>query len=136
MNTDNALQHRFVEYMPPELEDGVLYVSMSLRLAMHRCCCGCGNEISTTLSPRRWSLTFDGETVSLCPSIGNRQLPCRTHYWIKKSRVYWLPPYTDDGGYGNAPVDRVEDIGKSHGRTGKIVRGLRLLFGRLRRPRR
>ena len=131
MNTHNSLQHKFVEYMPTELEDGVLYVSMPLRLAMHRCCCGCGNEISTTLSPRRWSLTFNGQTVSLCPSIGNRQLPCRTHYWIEKGKVYWLPPYSDNGGYGNAPVDRVVPVGKKQGRADKVLLGLRRLFGRL-----
>ncbi|WP_417924835.1 DUF6527 family protein [Collimonas pratensis] len=26
-----------------------------------------------------WSLTYDGKTVSLDPSIGNWSLPCRAH---------------------------------------------------------
>ncbi len=35
----------------------------------------------------QWSLTYDGENVSLTPSIGNWALPCRSHYWIRKGKV-------------------------------------------------
>ena len=42
-----------------------------------------------TLADNRIVLTFDGETVSLHPSIGNWGLACRSHYWIEKNKVRW-----------------------------------------------
>ena len=81
------LQHCFVAAIPSRLSSGVLYVAMKYGTAAHLCCCGCGAEIVTPLTPTDWSMTFDGETVSLSPSIGNWNLPCRSHYWIHRSRV-------------------------------------------------
>lgn len=81
------LQHKFVEFIPDHIEDGVLYISMQYCTAIHKCVCGCGNEVVTPLSPTDWKLTFDGETVSLHPSIGNWNFDCQSHYWIKASRV-------------------------------------------------
>jgi len=34
-------------------------------------------------------LIFDGDTVSLYPSIGNWNFPCRSHYWIRYDHVEW-----------------------------------------------
>lgn len=90
-----AMTHRFVEYVPDEIEDGMLYVSIPFATASHRCCCGCGQEVVTPLTPTDWSLVFDGETVSLTPSIGNWSFQCRSHYWIQKGRVIWARPWTD-----------------------------------------
>lgn len=90
-----AMTHRFVEYVPDELEDGMLYVSIPFATASHRCCCGCGQEVVTPLTPTDWSLVFDGETVSLTPSIGNWSFKCRSHYWIQKGRVIWARTWTD-----------------------------------------
>jgi Family of unknown function (DUF6527) len=83
------LIHKFVKSVPETLEQGVLYVSVEYATAIHKCCCGCGNEVVTPLSPKDWKLTFDGETVSLYPSIGNWNFGCRSHYWITKNRVEW-----------------------------------------------
>ena len=63
------LQHRFVKFIPDELEDGVIYVSMEYKTVTHRCCCGCGEKVVTPLSPAGWELTFNGQSVSLSPSI-------------------------------------------------------------------
>jgi hypothetical protein len=41
-------------------------------------------------------MTFDGETISLYPSIGNWNFPCRSHYWIDCSRVRRARLWTDD----------------------------------------
>lgn len=82
-------EHRFVEHFPEQLDVGVLYISMSFASAAHLCACGCGKEVVTPLSPVAWRLTFDGEGVSLSPSIGNWSFPCRSHYWIEKSEVDW-----------------------------------------------
>lgn len=82
-----TLEHRFVRSVPRELEPGVLYVSMEYATAVHSCCCGCGEQVVTPLSPTDWKMIYDGESVSLTPSIGNWQLPCRSHYVIRQGRV-------------------------------------------------
>lgn len=83
----HQLQHRFVERVPRQLEAGVLYVSMEHGTAIHSCCCGCGEEVVTPLTPTDWKMTYDGESVSLHPSVGNWQLACRSHYVIDHGRV-------------------------------------------------
>lgn len=83
------LSHSFVECIPKVLEDAILYVSLKYGTAVHRCCCGCGREVVTPLTPTDWKLIFDGESVSLHPSIGNWNFPCRSHYWIRNNRVEW-----------------------------------------------
>jgi hypothetical protein len=81
----------FVEYIPERLEDGVLYISEIYGTAIHRCCCGCGEEVVTPLNPMDWQLRKRGDEVSLYPSIGNWDFPCRSHYWIRANRVEWAP---------------------------------------------
>ena len=83
------MKHKFVENIPDNLEDGIIYVSMGYGTVVHKCCCGCGKEVVTPLSPSDWQLIFDGESVSLYPSIGNWSFDCKSHYWIKNSRVVW-----------------------------------------------
>lgn len=90
-----SIQHEFVEDIPEELEDGRLYISLLYRTASHLCACGCGNKVVTPIKPPKWHITFDGDTVSLCPSIGNWQQPCRSHYWIRHDQVAWEEPWTD-----------------------------------------
>lgn len=82
-----SLQHKFVEFIPNEVEEGILYISISYSTAIHKCVCGCGNEVVTPLTPLDWELTFNGETVSLYPSIGNWEFECKSHYWIVKDKV-------------------------------------------------
>lgn len=79
----------FVELMPKEIEDGVLYISMEYATAIHRCACGCGNKVVTPLSPKDWKLTFNGESISLSPSIGNWNFDCKSHYWIVNNNIKW-----------------------------------------------
>jgi hypothetical protein len=43
----------------------------------------------TPFSPTDWKLTFDGESISIAPSIGNWDFPCRSHYWISRNTVHW-----------------------------------------------
>jgi hypothetical protein len=83
------LSHKFVTSVPRILEDGVIYISVEYATAIHKCCCGCGNEVVTPFSPADWKLIFDGETISLYPSIGNWNLKCQSHYWITESKVVW-----------------------------------------------
>lgn len=83
------LRHEFVEFVPDDLQDGVLYVSVAYATAAHKCCCGCGHEVVTPLTPTDWKLIFDGQTVTLDPSIGNWSFPCQSHYWIRHNGVQW-----------------------------------------------
>ena len=78
-----------VEYIPEELLEGVLYISERFETAVHRCCCGCREEVVTPLGAGGWTLTRDGEVVTLQPSIGNQQFACRSHYWLRANRVVW-----------------------------------------------
>jgi len=88
------LQHRFVETLPDNIETGVLYVSMEYATAAHRCCCGCGEEVVTPFSPAQWQMSFDGDAVSLHPSVGNWNLRCRSHYVVGAGRVIEAPRWT------------------------------------------
>jgi hypothetical protein len=89
------LEHRFVEQFPEQLEPGILYVSMEYGSITHSCCCGCGEEIVTPLTPTDWKITYDGETISLHPSVGSWTLPCRSHYVIRQNQVIEAPPWSD-----------------------------------------
>src|SRR5207248_2134638 len=60
---------QFVEFIPEELEPGVVYISTAYATASHLCACGCGNKVVTPLGRAEWELIFDGERVSLFPSI-------------------------------------------------------------------
>jgi Family of unknown function (DUF6527) len=106
MMRHSHLEHRFVQHIPDGLEPGVLYISMEYGTAAHRCGCGCGEEVVTPFTPTDWKMTFDGETVSLNPSIGNWTLPCRSHYVIKRGRVIEAGPWTDKQVEGERQRDR------------------------------
>lgn len=85
----DKIRHEFVELIPDNIAEGVLYVSIKYATAAHKCCCGCGSEVVTPISPTDWLLKFDGETISLEPSIGSWSLPCKSHYWITCNKVDW-----------------------------------------------
>lgn len=78
---------RFVETVPEELEDGVLYISTRYRTAVHKCACGCGMKVVTPIHPTAWEMQWDGRAASLSPSIGNWQFPCRSHYLIRHNKI-------------------------------------------------
>lgn len=90
----SELQPEFVELIPPQLEEGVLYVSMDYGTAIHLCACGCEEKVITPLTPTDWRLIFDGQTVTLWPSIGNWGFACRSHYVIKKNKIRWAEDWS------------------------------------------
>lgn len=55
-----ALPPQFVEFIPEQLEDGVLYISERHGTAIHLCCCGCGTELVTPLNPAGWTGALGG----------------------------------------------------------------------------
>lgn len=91
----HSLQHRFVEHFPERLEPGILYVCLEYGSVAHSCCCGCGEEVVTPLTPTDWKITFDGETISLSPSVGSWTLRCRSHYVIRRGQVIEAGPWSD-----------------------------------------
>ncbi len=112
MTRRTVLTHEFVEHVPGELADGVLYVSIRYATVVHKCCCGCGMEVITPLTPTDWQLTFDGESISLTPSIGNWSFECQSHYWIKRNRVRWAAHWTQEQ----------VDAGRARDRRAKAMR--------------
>jgi hypothetical protein len=86
--------HKFVKAFPEQLDDGVLYVSVEFKTAAHRCFCGCGSEVYTRFSPTDWSMKFDGEAVSINPSIGNWSFACQSHYILANGRVHWADKWS------------------------------------------
>jgi hypothetical protein len=91
-----TLQHEFVEFIPDNIEEGVVYVALDHNTAIHRCCCGCRSEIVTPLAPTGWSIAYNGKSVSLYPSIGNWSLPCQSHYWIRNNRIIEAPKWSKE----------------------------------------
>ena len=90
------LRHEFVEYIPEDITEGTLYISIPFGTMIHKCGCGCGEEVVTPLGPTEWKFTYNGKTISLHPSIGNWSFRCRSHYWIDKSRVRWARSFTKE----------------------------------------
>jgi hypothetical protein len=105
MTQQMMLAHEFVEFVPDELNEGTLYICIGLATVVHKCCCGCGNEVVTPLSPTDWNLTFDGKTITLHPSIGNWGFYCQSHYWISNNRVKWAAQWSQE----QVKVGRVHD---------------------------
>jgi hypothetical protein len=88
---------QYVERFPPSLDEGVLYISETFSQAAHLCCCGCRTKIVTSLKPAKWSLTKNRHgSVSLWPSIGNSNAPCKSHYVIAENRIEWERAMTPD----------------------------------------
>ena len=83
----------------------MIYVAIEFGTVLHKCACGCGSQVATPLAPRGWSLTYDGETISLHPSVGNWNLPCRSHYWIRNNQAVWAPSWAETVG-SEEPADR------------------------------
>ena len=95
MHSKLTLGHEFVDCIPEALEERTVYVSIPFATAVHRCVCGCGSEVVTPLSPNGWQLTFDGDSITLYPSIGNWGFKCQSHYWIRRNDVVWAPKWSD-----------------------------------------
>lgn len=89
MKRKYLVSHEFVDLIPNVMSEGVVYISTKYATAQHMCCCGCGNKVVTPFSPQDWRITYDGESISINPSIGNWGFACRSHYWIRDNRVEW-----------------------------------------------
>jgi hypothetical protein len=93
MKSNIKLLH--VEYVPKEIDAATLYVSERFQVAVHLCACGCGEKVVTPLGPTEWLFTEKEGEPNLSPSIGNWQIPCRSHYWIRNGEIQWSYQWTD-----------------------------------------
>ena len=110
MKDNFSVRHEFVEFIPSVLEERVIYVSIPYATTVHSCFCGCGNKVVTPLAPKRWKLGFNGETISLRPSIGNWSFPCESHYWITNNSIEWAGKWTQKQiEAGRAREDRADE---------------------------
>ena len=124
--TAKTLTPRFDEYIPADPGPGQLHISLRYATAVHLCACGCRRKVVTPLKPTGWRLIFDG-TVSLDPSIGNGQYPCRSHYYIRSNRVEWLPKIKPDSpGLPGAAAAR--PVGAAAGWLHAFQRWIRVLL--------
>lgn len=89
LRKQRTIRHEFVEFIPDDVKEDVLYISIRYGTATHRCPSGCGEIVVTPIKPTDWTLIWNGESVSLYPSIGNWSLPCKSHYWIRKNKIVW-----------------------------------------------
>jgi hypothetical protein len=128
VSATQRLEHAFIAQVPEDLENGRIYVSLEYRTVIHLCACGCGREVVTPLRPDKWRLTFDGESVSLWPSIGNWSFPCRSHYWIEGGSVRWAPTWSQADVAANraalkrAPAGQIATHQPSHRTIGWLRR--------------
>ena len=91
-----TLSFKFVELIPEEILENCVYISIEYSTAVHKCCCGCGMEVITPISPTDWKLIYDGETISLYPSIGNWSFDCKSHYFIKNNNIKWAESWSEE----------------------------------------
>jgi len=91
-----TLEHEFVEFIPDALAERTLYVSIPFATSAHLCVCGCGTKVVTPISPTGWHMLFDGDTISLRPSIGNWGFRCRSHYWVVRNQAVWAGPMSQE----------------------------------------
>ena len=89
-NRVGELRPLFVEYFPDEFESGILYVSMKYAICGHLCAGGCGQKVITPLSPKQWKSAYNGEELTLYPSIGNYAFACQSHYFLTNGNIIWV----------------------------------------------
>ncbi len=101
------INHEFVQYIPEVIENSTLYISIEFGTVVHKCMFGCGNEVVTPLSPTDWELIYNGETVSLYPSIGNWGFKCESHYWVTRGKVKFVEKWSQKRINNNRERDRI-----------------------------
>lgn len=87
MKSPRPITFEFIDNVPSQREEGKLYISIKYRTAIHNCFCGCGMKVVTPIRPTGWRLIYDGDAVSLDPSVGNWSFACRSHYIIRRNQA-------------------------------------------------
>lgn len=130
----------FVQLMPETLDPGMIYISIKYKTTVHLCASGCGNKVVLPLSPAEWRFTYDGDSISMSPSVGNWEFPCRAHYCIRSGRVEWAKDWDAKGVESGRRHDereletyfshRAEPLEAQQNKRGVLRRNLVRLFRR------
>jgi hypothetical protein len=82
----------YVGFMPQTMEERHVYISKEYEVSIHRCLCGCGEKTVLPLDAvHGWVLIeHTNGKISFTPSIGNFQLPCKSHYIITKNKANFV----------------------------------------------
>lgn len=96
MKKISTLKPIFVQFVPQQLEKGILYISMEYATASHLCCCGCENKVVTPFKKGRWVLILHDRTITIRPSIGNWNFACQSHYYISQNEIQWLRKFDQE----------------------------------------
>lgn len=96
----HELETVHLETMPDNgmMDYGKIYVSLKFELAIHLCACGwCTRQTVTPfyneafpVGNRGWQYSETDGKVTLAPSIGNWNMPCKSHYYVRNGKVEWL----------------------------------------------
>ncbi|WP_127794355.1 DUF6527 family protein [Agromyces sp. LHK192] len=78
-----------LKYIPRTLEPHTFYISEVYGTTAHLCACGCRTKVFLPLSPAEWRVKFDEVGITVRPSVGNWEFPCRSHYFITQNAVQW-----------------------------------------------
>jgi len=90
------LTPEYVDFIPTVeyfMKEGVLYISKVFKTTSHLCACGCGNVVVLPFGRRAgmfWTLTERLSGITMRPSVGSFNLPCKSHYYITDNEVEWL----------------------------------------------
>lgn len=117
---NDSITPSYVEFMPSELSEGILYISSRFKTASHKCACGCGLTVVTPLRPDKWRLTDKRGKISLRPSIGNWNFPCQSHYWISDNSIEWSYKFNKQMIDENRAADELETQRYFEDRGGKL----------------
>lgn len=127
-----SLEIQHVTYIPEQLSPEILYISKEYNVAGHLCACGCGNKVIVPLGPTEWTFSERAGCPTLRPSIGNWQLPCRSHYFITNGNIVWVGSWSTEeinaGRY--AEEKRREAYYSSKTKENSFLARIKKFFGR------
>jgi len=72
----------YVEFIPNELKQDVIYISEKYKTSTHLCLCGCGNLSVTPIDETGWVLSVLATKITMTPSVLNNNCPNKYHYII------------------------------------------------------
>ena len=94
------IRPEYVINIPAELEENVIYISKEYSGSAHNCLCGCKSRIFLPINQPDhsfelfrtygWNLIENQKGISFTPSIGNYNLPCKSHYIITNNKANFV----------------------------------------------
>lgn len=90
MKKEKTFYPEFLKYIPNDIDDSKLYISLEFGCAIFMCPCGCGHKAVLSLRPfweDAWDIEINEDKVSFSPSILSGV--CKSHFYIKNNKVEW-----------------------------------------------